>query len=197
MIHFWLKYPKFYDLIQIAATGGYLKKVASSLPKMKNPRIIDLGCGTGNLVEYINPKRYFGGDINPNFVELARRKYPDRDFQVFDLLKSKFPKDKFDYAVIMNVLHHLTDKQVLKVFDRIQSWGGAKELIIVESRPRGLIGNFLESLDAGENFRDFEKLKKIILIKWKFKKTRIVMAPFGTYEYLVAQCRPLRGIKRG
>lgn len=188
MTKFWLKIPRLYDLIQILATGGFLKKVTRALPEIKYKRIFDMGCGTGNLIKHTNPMEYTGWDVNGEFIKLAKKKYGENRYKFCkkDIINDPFPAKNVDYAIIINVLHHLTDKEVVKVFNKVKGWKKAPVFIIVESRPLGLIGWILERLDAGSNFRKFSKINNMINEKFLIKNETIVRAPFGTYEYLVA-----------
>jgi len=66
--------------------------------------ILDVGCGQGGfydfLIEAYGPVDYYGFDITPGMIEIARRRHPsiaDR-FQVHDILSG--PVDRqFDYVV--------------------------------------------------------------------------------------------------
>lgn len=184
---FWLKIPAIYDLIQLVLTGGFMKPVSESIKQAKNKRILDLGCGTGDLIKFLNPSEYIGLDINQNFIKIAKKKYPDFRFIVADITKVRLPKEKFDYVIIVNVLHHLKDIQVKKLFSNI-SLVKKKKLIIVESKPRGPLGPILEKLDAGDNFRQTPELSKMIRDHFKTKSEKIVLAPLKTYQYYIAEC---------
>lgn len=55
-----------------------------------NDRILDYGCGLGHLNKYIalnGPKnvKYFGIDINPNYIAMAKQLYPNEMFLVSDI----------------------------------------------------------------------------------------------------------------
>lgn len=189
LIHFWEKFPKIYDLIQILATGGFLKKVSGELKFMQNKSIMDIGCGTGTLVEYIQPKDYLGVDLNSDFIKLARKKYPEHDFKVLNIVTQKFPEKKFNYIFIMNVLHHLTDMQIEKMFKKIKTAARFDEFVIVESKPRNFIGRVLGKFDAGSNFREYDYLKEIVKKSFKIKSSKVIAAPIGTYEYLITRCK--------
>lgn len=191
MAEFWLKIPEAYNLIQIVATGGFLSKVVKNLPAMNNKSVLDLGCGTGLLKSKIDTKAYLGWDINPDFIKLANSKYGSDKaiFEVHDIVSDRLPKKTFDFVIIMNVLHHLPDKDVEKLFNKIKRWSNSKKFIIVESRPKGTVGKLLEKLDAGDNFRDFDKLLKIVERVFRISKSKIITAPLGTYEYLIIEMK--------
>ena len=187
-IHFWEKFPRVYDWIQILATGGFLYKVSKELTFLNGQSVIDVGCGTGTLLDYLTPKDYLGVDVNPDFIKLAQEKYPTYEFKVLDMIKEKFPKKNFQYIFIMNVLHHLGDDKILQMFAKIKKRQGFQELVIVESKPKNFLGKILGNFDAGRNFREYNDLLKIIKEDYKIKKTKIIRAPFGTYEYLLVRC---------
>lgn len=69
--------------------------------KLDGKRLLDVGCGTGNLLEYINSKEihvhYTGVDILEKMVEIAKGKRLDADFRRLDIFKDNvFDPDSFD-----------------------------------------------------------------------------------------------------
>lgn len=186
---FWEKYPVLYDFIQVVATGGFLKVIKPRIIQLQNKTILDVGCGTGTLVDLLRPKEYLGVDINPQFIRLAKKKFPGRSFKVMDVTKDALPSKSFDYVLIMNVLHHLSDLELVGLLTKIKRWRRAKQVVIVESKPNGLVGNILGKFDAGSNFREYGKLKKIIKPYVVIKKSNTVTAPLGTYKYLILHCQ--------
>lgn len=77
---------------------------------IKKLDILDIGCGTGKLEEFIDLKnaRVLGLDISSQMIQIAKKKYPKVQFKVADI--SSLPKGK-KYDLIMGnaVLHHLKD----------------------------------------------------------------------------------------
>jgi len=66
---------------------------------IENPKILELGCGPGNITKYVHSIRpYFSMDaidVAPNMIELAKKNCPSVDFKVMDIrlisqLKSKY-----------------------------------------------------------------------------------------------------------
>jgi SAM-dependent methyltransferase len=53
-----------------------LKKVST----YAHGRVLDYGCGTGDLLEYCRPASYFGYDPDRQSVEIARVRYPGYEF---------------------------------------------------------------------------------------------------------------------
>ena len=73
--------------------------------------VIEIGCGTGDLLAALNPKRGLGIDISPKMVELARRQFPDLQFEVGDLEDLQI-EEKFDYVVLVETIGHVDDIQL-------------------------------------------------------------------------------------
>jgi SAM-dependent methyltransferase len=63
--------------------------------------VLDLGCGYGDLYDYFQrincPVDYTGFDINPDFIEMAKSKYPGVNFQVIDVINQEYPH--FDWVI--------------------------------------------------------------------------------------------------
>lgn len=67
---------------------------------LKNSSILDVGCGTGDLWDYLfqrGVKDYTGIDIYQMSVEYARMKYPQAHFVIGDFLLNEFERT-FDYV---------------------------------------------------------------------------------------------------
>ncbi len=82
----------------------FLPRIAASVQS-----ILDVGCAAGGfrpIVRTFNPTvRYVGVDIVPEFIELARRRFPDGEFHVADGLTFPFEPASFDLVHASGVLH--------------------------------------------------------------------------------------------
>ncbi len=71
--------------------------------------LLDLGCGLAHLLDHIESRpdlpdiRYAGRDISHAYVEAAKRRHPDADIDVLDVLRSDATLAEYDY-VVMNGL---------------------------------------------------------------------------------------------
>nr|WP_313898190.1 glycosyltransferase [Nodosilinea sp. LEGE 07298] len=88
-------------------------------------RVLEVGCGTGNLLHATAPALGVGLDFAPAVVAIARQKYPDLCFYNLDaeaLDASQLAPDhrQFDYIVLSGVLGYLGDIQA--VLQRLQSF---------------------------------------------------------------------------
>ncbi len=86
-------------------------EIISLLPKLKNDaRVLDLGCGNGVLLTALpDGINYTGLDISQTLIQEAKRKHPNQEFVLADLLdNSAWDKlGRYDLIVALAVFHHL------------------------------------------------------------------------------------------
>ncbi len=89
----------------------------------KTDRIIDMGCGTGELTEKIyglSFKNISGYDISKNCILMASKNFPGINFEVKDIEKTRLKANSVDFLFYCGILHHFTDtKKVVKEAKRI------------------------------------------------------------------------------
>ena len=78
-------------------------------------RVLEIGCGTGNLLAALDPAVGVGIDFSRSMVEVAQSKYPHLKFYCLDA-EMLTPEDfgtaiQFDFIVLSGVLGHLSDVQ--------------------------------------------------------------------------------------
>ncbi len=102
-----------------------------------NQLVLDIGCGLGKISEYIVEKTgvsLIGIDNAPKVVEWAQNNTKAEQgelvFQVGDLNKLEFPKEKFDAVISIDTLYYAKDfNEILKQMKEI-------------SKPKGQMGIF-------------------------------------------------------
>ncbi len=74
-------------------------------------RVLDVGCGYGDLADHMGDVSYQGIDLNSQYITFARRRHNDESaFIVGDVTElAKLGIGPFDCAVMIGVLHHLSD----------------------------------------------------------------------------------------
>ncbi len=75
---------------------------------IEGKRILDFGCGKGDFYQFLKEKNisvnYSGYDINEKLISLAKHKYPECEFKVFDIDKDILNED-FDYIFLCGVFN--------------------------------------------------------------------------------------------
>ncbi|MEA3290571.1 MAG: class I SAM-dependent methyltransferase, partial [Campylobacterota bacterium] len=78
--------------------------------KIKDSTIIDAGCGFGEYYNYLSinnriPKKYIGIDCEKNMIDIAKKRFPQEQFEVNDILKDQTLKgDYYICSGSMNIL---------------------------------------------------------------------------------------------
>lgn len=75
----------------------------NSFHKFKDKNIIEFGCGWGSFFDFeFTCNDYYGIDINDNFISIAKKKYPEYNFENIDITKYQ-PITLFDIAISSGV----------------------------------------------------------------------------------------------
>jgi SAM-dependent methyltransferase len=82
-------------------------------------RVLEIGCGTGQLLHALQPGYGLGIDLSPALIAQARTKYPNLHFEVMDVASLEVD-EPFDYVVLAGTVGYLADvQQVFKQFHRV------------------------------------------------------------------------------
>lgn len=105
---------------------GYVRHFAKSLKTA--PRILDLGCGTGNLAELFGAypmENYLGLDLSGEAVRQAnRRNLKNAEFEAADFEDFR-PEEKFDFIISTGAIHYAKNPAVLlKKYSEFLNDGG-------------------------------------------------------------------------
>ena len=89
----------------------------------KNFRVLDLGCGNGRLLTFLDKQgyeSYLGLDQSQELLKLAFKEHPGNRF-VFEDMTEKLPAGKFDALFAIASLHHVPPFRQLKT---LKLWRG-------------------------------------------------------------------------
>jgi SAM-dependent methyltransferase len=73
-------------------------------------KVIEIGCGTGELLNAVNPSIGIGIDFSANMIDIAKNQFPDLQFVIADALEFQ-SDEKFDYIILSDLLSSLWDVQ--------------------------------------------------------------------------------------
>jgi SAM-dependent methyltransferase len=90
--------------------------------------VLEIGCGTGDLLHALAPKRGVGIDISQAMVTIARSKYPSLEFLTGDAEDLPL-SEKFDYVILSDVIGYLEDIQ--RAFEEIRKVSRSRTRVIV------------------------------------------------------------------
>lgn len=88
--------------------------------KNKNPDILEIACGPGNITKHLLDKRpdlkIFGIDLAPNMIDLAKVNNPSAQFQVMDCRNINSLDKKFHAIMCGFCLPYLSKEETSKLF---------------------------------------------------------------------------------
>ncbi len=113
-------------------------------------KVLDIGCGTGRLWAALKDKQvdYLGVDSSIEEIKIAKRDYPEGNFQIADALNLPLADNSFDKVYSIAVLHHLPSKEY-----RLQFLREAKRVL----KPAGKL-----TLRVWDIFKDSQNRRRLL-----------------------------------
>lgn len=191
-----LSSPLIYSTFQKLMKGDKIrKKILKLNVKKKNPKILDIGCGLGDSLEYIENPIYFGYDISKTYIEYAKKKYKKKGIFLCRNFGQKEIKrlPKFDYILLIGILHHLTNDQILNLLRNIKKTlkkdGNLITLDPIYVNDQNYFARFLISHDRGKNIKTKKEYLKILKLFFKNSVSRTYNQSFIPYTWFSMNCR--------
>ena len=155
-----------------------------------NSKILDVGCGPGNITKYLLSKRpdlnILGIDISPNMIDLAKANNPTANFEVLDIRQMDEVNAKFDGIVCGFCLPYLSPTDGLKlIFDcyNLLNDDGLLYISFVEGNP--VNSGFQNSSCGDRTYFYYHNLAdlKVTLTKNNFNDIQSIIV-----EYRKSEC---------
>jgi len=123
-------------------------------------RVLELGCGTGDLLAAVKPAYGVGVDFSTSLISVARTNYPELHFTEGDIEDSAWSDDPayadltFDYIILSDILHILWDVQ--KALNQVHRFSHRGTRIIISNynflwEPMVKLGEFLKIKQKSPN----------------------------------------------
>lgn len=137
--------PIIYRLFQdmMGARNIRAKFVKDFIKPIEGCSILDIGCGTADILENLPNVNYFGFDISKKYIQQAQVRFGKRGrFYCQELNQSDVEKlPRFDIVLALGLLHHLDDRPATLVL----------RLAHQALKPSGRLVTFDPCLDNGQN----------------------------------------------
>ena len=123
-------------------------------------RVLDVGCGDGDIRPYLPDVDYTGVDLNDDYLRVAQRQTDDRTrFLHADVASlAGLGLGPFDCAIAVGLLHHLTDDEcdslLAAVHDALVPGGRLVTFDPVFTPTQRTTARVLAALDRGRYVRD-------------------------------------------
>lgn len=190
--------PRVYEAFQkfLGARAARTRFVRDYLRPYAGCRLLDIGCGTGSLLDDLPAGvDYLGFDLNPRYIEAAKRRYEGRG-KFFcaaagaddAALHGGAP---FDFVVVKSVLHHLSDAdadRVIATARRVLHQGGvfvSSDTVFYEGQP--WISRTLTALDRGGAVRTPGGYRGLVARHFGTVETSLLtdMLPFPYAHFII------------
>src|SRR4030042_2616344 len=108
----------------------YYKKITQFLKFIipEGSSVLEIGCGTGDLLNDLKPGNGVGIDFSANMIEIAKKNYPQLTFIEMDIDDLNL-NCKFDYIILSGLIGYLDDVQT--VFEKLHTVCHSKTKIVV------------------------------------------------------------------
>jgi len=164
-----LSAPSIYRLAQNAIGSPNVRAtmVNQYLRPVEGDRVLDIGCGPGDILEYLPDVDYLGYDPSTNYVAAAIESYGDRgDFLVGGVGDVDVDEHSYDLVLAKGVLHHLDDDLATRLFDdALQALKPGGRLVTIDPAfddEQNRIARYLASRDRGQNVRDLDGYRSLV-----------------------------------
>jgi SAM-dependent methyltransferase len=123
--------------------------------------VLDLGCGRGSAVQFLNVRRKVGVDMYEPYIRESREKGIHSEYVQADITKASFESASFELVFSSEVIEHLPKEEGFKLLAKAETW--AKKKIILTT-PNGFLeqkkydNNDLQEHLSGWTADDFKKL---------------------------------------
>lgn len=165
-----LNYPALYSLFQriVGSRRKYLQYINDYIRPWENIRILDIGCGTADILTYL-PEHvvYVGYDISSQYINYAKKKYGERAKFVNERVNA-ITLDKhesFDIVLADGLLHHLNDEEAKMLFQigyaALNNEGFMLTVDPTFVEGQGTIDRYVTSMDRGRHVRSPQEYVKI------------------------------------
>lgn len=185
----------FYSLIQKVMSGtSFRKKIVKKYIYKNNAKVLDIGCGPAEILDCLPKIQYYGFDINPIFINSAKKKYEGKGKFYCKKFTSKDIKNlpKFDHVLLLGILHHLNDKEINELMFNIKKVlkknGNIITLDNIFVDNQNFIAKFLIEMDKGENVRSKKGYLNILKNHFKKINSKIYHQKFIPYTWFITNC---------
>lgn len=166
-----LAVPLLYELIQKLLGGHRARKrvVEQHVRPRAGMRVLDIGCGTGQVVAFLPQVTYTGFDLSPRYIAAAQRRFGHKAaFFCADVTTTKDivnGKERFDRVLALGVIHHLDDdgvKELIRLARRAMPEGGRFiSLDPLATEAQSWLGRLLIQGERGRYVRSLPELQRL------------------------------------
>lgn len=141
-----------------AVISKFMKDLNETVAPLENiNNIIDIGCGEGFIVNFLNRADITGVDISKNALNIAKLKNPGCNFCTGSVYDLSFKRNSFDLVIATEVLEHLENPE--RALQEIKRISKKYCIFSVPNEPYFRTMNFLRGKNLTRLGNDVEHLQ--------------------------------------
>lgn len=142
-------------------------RILKPLLQNKKGAILDLGCGTGRLLEFAT----HGIDLSPKMVAEARKKHPEKAIQASEATRLDFPNEHFSTVFSMHVFMHLSLPKLRQISQEVYQKLTPNGLFIFDfpSQKRRKLTNYQATNWHGGTAYNIREIEQLLGEKWTLR----------------------------
>jgi len=172
-----LKVPLVYEILTngLGKPGGREWLVNEVIRAEPGMRVLDVGCGTANILNFLPEVTYVGIDHNPDYIAKARQVFESRGtFIAVDVNDDAFRQvGSFDRVIMLGVLHHLNDNECTRLMQSVfKCMAPTAKLITFDNalvKHQHVVARLLAKADRGRFSRSPEGYRALIETAFEIK----------------------------
>jgi SAM-dependent methyltransferase len=181
---FLLNYSFFYKLYQTFFGANKARRILlrEYIKSDGNKRVLDLCCGTCDILPYLDFFEYIGVDSSEKYIDHCKRKFTkfkntafiSEDVGMF-LNKTSSSGAKFDIVLLLGGMHHIDDNSLINILQGIQKQLAPDgRLITIDGCFEPHLSRFMKMLLANDRGR---------FVRTKDEWVKIFTSVFKDYKY--------------
>jgi SAM-dependent methyltransferase len=171
----------------------YINFVNNYLKPFNGMRILDIGCGTAEILNYLDGVDYVGFDINSNYIQNARAKFVNGKFYCKSIdIADINDLPSFDVVICLGFLHHIDEdigKNIIDIaYKALKPEGRLLAIDPCFIPSQNIIAELLIKGDRGQNVRDKYGYEKLARNSFEECKTNIEHQVWIPYTRCFMEC---------
>jgi SAM-dependent methyltransferase len=161
--------PFVYDRLRPWVIGGLdMSPVYERLGAGPDDVVVDIGCGTGDALRYLQRFRaYHGFDVDAAAIERARERAAGRDGVTYEaraVTEADLASLRPTLAVLAGLLHHLDDAEAVQLLSMLARTPSLRRIVTqdVVYLQGERMSNLLARLDRGKFVRDEHGYRELV-----------------------------------
>lgn len=156
-------------------------------------RVLDVGCGTSDILSVLPDVDYFGFDVSQPYIERARDRWGNRGHFYAAMLDADALSGlgEFDLILATGLLHHLDDNEVRHLFQiLVPALKPGARIVTVDGTfvpGQNRLARWIISKDRGQNVRTPEAYTKLARESYSEVKGHLIHRSWFPYTYWVME----------